>query len=108
MPDLIPSNAVLLYIHRNYFARALLDYPTNPLRSPYAPSFLASYRSATALLKSLKKNFALFPNIYLRHWPTWAHALAASVSTCIVLGVRESFADSRLIGNCGICCDEEP
>ncbi|KAG6902306.1 hypothetical protein C0995_001916 [Termitomyces sp. Mi166 len=34
----------LLYIHRSFFAQAMLDHPTNPLRSPYAPSFLAAYR----------------------------------------------------------------
>ncbi|KLO09688.1 hypothetical protein SCHPADRAFT_833692 [Schizopora paradoxa] len=70
---------VLLYIHRNYFARALLDHPENPLRSPFSPSFLAAYRSATSLLKILRHKFSLFPHVFLRHWPTWAHALAASV-----------------------------
>ncbi|KAG6813503.1 hypothetical protein H0H92_010528 [Tricholoma furcatifolium] len=34
----------LLYIHRSFFAQAMLDHPANPLRSPYAPSFLAAYR----------------------------------------------------------------
>lgn len=74
-------NQVSLYIHRNFFARALLDFPTNPLRSPFAPSFLAAYRSATQLLKTLRENFDAFSYLFIRLWPIWAHALAASVST---------------------------
>ncbi len=73
-------NSVLLYIHRNFFARALLDFPTNPLRSPFAPSFLAAYRSATQLLKTLRENFDAFSYLFIRLWPIWAHALASSVS----------------------------
>ncbi|KZP32860.1 hypothetical protein FIBSPDRAFT_924875 [Athelia psychrophila] len=38
----------LLYIHRSFFAQALLDHPENPLLSVYAPSFLAAYRRWTA------------------------------------------------------------
>lgn len=71
---------VLLYIHRNYFARALSDYPNNPLKSPFSPSFLAAYSSATSLLRVLRHEFATFPHIFLRNWPVWAHALVASVS----------------------------
>ena len=74
------KEVVLLYIHRNFFARALLDSPTNPLRSPFAPSFLAAYRSATQLLKVLRENFDAFSYLFIRLWPIWAHALAASVS----------------------------
>ncbi|KLO09671.1 hypothetical protein SCHPADRAFT_907557 [Schizopora paradoxa] len=70
---------VLLYIHRNYFARALLDNPNNPLKSPFSPSFFAAYSSATALLRVLKQEFIAFPHVFLRNWPVWAHALAASV-----------------------------
>lgn len=31
-------HAVLLFLHRSWFAQALLDHPANPLQSPYAPS----------------------------------------------------------------------
>lgn len=78
---------MLLYIHRNHFARALLECPNNPLRSPYAPSFLASYRNATMLLRVLRRDYAQHPNLYLRNWPVWTRALAASVSLSFFVGL---------------------
>ncbi len=47
----------MIHIHRTFFAQALLDHPTNPLASPYAPSFLAANRCASILLRS-----------FLHHW----------------------------------------
>ncbi len=47
----------MIHIHRTFFAQALLDNPTNPLSSPYAPSFLAANRCASILLRS-----------FLHHW----------------------------------------
>ncbi|KLO09687.1 hypothetical protein SCHPADRAFT_555303 [Schizopora paradoxa] len=70
----------LLYLHRAYFAKALLDSPEDPLRSPYAASFLAAYRSAASVIRTLKRKLCVSPRLVLRHWPTWAHALCSSVS----------------------------
>lgn len=47
----------LLYIHRTFFAQAMLDHPANPLRSPYAPSFLAAYRCASGMIKANLNHF---------------------------------------------------
>jgi hypothetical protein len=80
-PDLF---AAMLYIHRSFFAQALLDFPTNPLRSPYAPSFLAAYRCASATIKTTILNFQMYPALYMRWWPIWSHLLSAAV--CSGLG----------------------
>ncbi|KAI0767708.1 hypothetical protein C8Q74DRAFT_1318239 [Fomes fomentarius] len=72
----------LLYVHRVFFARALHDYPTDPMRSPYAPSFLAGYRSASALLSTVREQFALFPTQIARFWVLWTHAFSA----CVMMG----------------------
>ncbi|KAK0457651.1 uncharacterized protein EV420DRAFT_1546715 [Desarmillaria tabescens] len=44
----------LLYIHRSYFAQAIQGQSRNPLQHMYAPSVLATYRSACRLISSLR------------------------------------------------------
>lgn len=78
--DILCTFPALLYLHRACFAKALLDSPEDPLRSPYVASFLAAYRSAVSILQILKRKYAMDYRLVLRHWPTWAHALCASVS----------------------------
>ena len=63
-----------------FFARALMDHATDPMRSPFAPSFLAGYRSASALISTLREQFALFPTQIARFWVLWTHAFSACVS----------------------------
>ncbi|KAF7970475.1 hypothetical protein HWV62_23891 [Athelia sp. TMB] len=75
----------LLYIHKNYFARALLDHPGNPLLSPHATSFLAAARCASAVIRSLSKYFKRFPDIYSRWWTLWAHLFSASMITGLIV-----------------------
>lgn len=59
-------SVTMLYIHRSFFAQAVLDRPVNPLRSPYAPSFLAAYRCASAIIKSTINHFERFPDLCMR------------------------------------------
>ncbi|KAG6894950.1 hypothetical protein C0992_003792 [Termitomyces sp. T32_za158] len=47
------KETVLMYIHRSFFAQAIIEHPANPLKSAYAPSFLAAYRAASTILKSV-------------------------------------------------------
>jgi len=63
----------LLYIHRSFFAQAMLDHPANPLRSPFAPSFLAAYRCASGVIKSSLNHYARFPELSARWWGVWTH-----------------------------------
>lgn len=85
------SIAVLLYLHRNCFARALVDYPAYPTRSPFGPSFVNAYTSATSLLKNIRDIFEVHPHLALRMWPKWGHAIAASVSYpfCLSLSLTQ-------------------
>jgi len=68
-----------MYLHRSFFAQAIMDHPLNPLKSPYAHSFVASYRAASTILKSVKEQFALFPNSCARFWTMWTFAFTAAV-----------------------------
>lgn len=71
--------AVLLYIHRSFFAQAIIDEPSNPLKSTYAPSFLAAYRASTQILHAIRDQYALFPSACARWWVMWSYAFSASV-----------------------------
>ena len=70
----------MLYIHRTFFAQALLDNPSNPLSSPYAPSFLAANRCASVLVKSFIHHYERCPDLCARFWGIWTHAFSAAVS----------------------------
>ncbi|KAI0658141.1 fungal-specific transcription factor domain-containing protein [Cubamyces menziesii] len=85
MSHFMPTNYVhltLLYVHRCFFAQAIVDCPTDPMRSQYAPSFLAGYRSACTLLGSIREQFTLFPVQIARFWVLWTHAFSA----CVMMG----------------------
>ncbi|KAF8558874.1 hypothetical protein OG21DRAFT_1404117 [Imleria badia] len=69
----------MLYIHRSFFAQAMLDFPSNPLRSPFAPSFLAAYRCASAIIKTTAMNFQKYPELFSRFWTIWNHLLSAAI-----------------------------
>ncbi|KAF9226456.1 hypothetical protein BS17DRAFT_748181 [Gyrodon lividus] len=71
--------STMLYIHRSFFAQAMLDFPSNPLRSPFAPSFLAAYRCASAIIKTTVLNFQKYPELFTRFWTVWSHLMSAAV-----------------------------
>lgn len=75
---------VLLFIHRSFFTKAMLDHPTYPLRSPYAASCLASYRSATFLLKSLRDHYEWFPSLLSRFYGIWTQSLISMVGPTLL------------------------
>ncbi|KAG1778723.1 fungal-specific transcription factor domain-containing protein [Suillus placidus] len=82
MKHYMPRNyrhLTLLYIHRCFFAEAVSNNPTNPMSSPFAPSFLAGYRSACELISGLRTQFDLFPAQIARFWVLWTHAFSSSV-----------------------------
>lgn len=70
---------VLMYIHRSFFAQAIIEHPVNPLKSPYAPSFLAAYRASSTILKSVREQFNVWPNTCARFWTMWTFAFSAAV-----------------------------
>ncbi|TFK21657.1 hypothetical protein FA15DRAFT_672344 [Coprinopsis marcescibilis] len=89
---------VLLYIHRSFFAQAIIDHPKNPLKSPYAPSFLAAYRASSTILKSVQEHFTLWPQSSSRFWTMWTFAFSASVvfGTVVTRGPRSPLAKSAM------------
>lgn len=98
-----------MYIHRGFFAKALLEHPTNPLASPYAHSYLAAYRSALGMLKVIREHYALFPNLLSRFWSLWSHAFSATVSKMLTKSNCMCFLDvcvDILTGYCRIDSDQ--
>ncbi|KII94752.1 hypothetical protein PLICRDRAFT_96595 [Plicaturopsis crispa FD-325 SS-3] len=69
----------MMYLHRSFFAQALLDHPANPLRSQYAPSFLATYRCASAVIKLSIEHYERFPDFCLRWWAIWTHLFSSAI-----------------------------
>lgn len=75
------SQKVLLYLHRNFFARAMLENPDDPLKTAFQPSVLASFRAALYLTTAAR-------TLYEQ-----AHAAvqipflwSAAFTSCVVLG----------------------
>jgi hypothetical protein len=64
-------------VQKLMFFQALVDYPNDPLKSRYAPSFLAGYRAATETISLLKQQYELFPQELARVWVLWTHAFSA-------------------------------
>ncbi|KAH8113139.1 hypothetical protein DFH11DRAFT_1878702 [Phellopilus nigrolimitatus] len=75
----ISKEIALLFIHRNFFACAMLEHPANPLSSPFALSFLSAYSNAIKLLRVMRATFEQNSQVMLRQWPIWAHTLTAAV-----------------------------
>ncbi|KAI0356832.1 hypothetical protein OH77DRAFT_1588729 [Trametes cingulata] len=96
----------LLYVHRCFFAQAIVDNPGDPMRSQYAPSFLAGYRSACALLGSIREQFSLFPVQIARFWVLWTHAFSACVmmGSVVTRGGTSKTAQAAL-GELRLACD---
>ncbi|PFH47639.1 hypothetical protein AMATHDRAFT_77107 [Amanita thiersii Skay4041] len=84
----------LLYLHRSFFAQAMLDHPTNPLLSPFSPSFLTAYRSASLIIKATKEHFDSSPEIGKRIWFLLYHTFSAAiiVGTVVTRSPNSTFA----------------
>ncbi|KAL0949720.1 hypothetical protein HGRIS_009759 [Hohenbuehelia grisea] len=96
----------LLYIHRSFFAQAVLDHPINPLRSPYAPSFLAAYRCASGVIKICTTYFERLPGLCMRWWLVWTHLFSAAiiVGSIVTRAPSSTMAPNAFI-ELGIACD---
>ncbi|KAF7325243.1 Fungal-trans domain-containing protein [Mycena kentingensis (nom. inval.)] len=89
----------LLYIHRCFFAHAIQNHPNDPIKSPYAPSFLAGYRSACDLLSSIRTQFKLFPAEIARFWVLWTHGFSSAImlSSVVTHATRSKVARAALL-----------
>ncbi|KAI6118608.1 fungal-specific transcription factor domain-containing protein [Pisolithus croceorrhizus] len=82
MSRFVMSNAreiLLLYIHQSYFAHAIIDNPIDPLSGPYSQSFRAAYRASLTILRTVKVQYGLYPNLTARLWPMWTSVLSAAI-----------------------------
>ncbi|KAJ2927802.1 hypothetical protein H1R20_g9292, partial [Candolleomyces eurysporus] len=77
---------------------AIIDHPENPLKSAYAPSFLASYRASSTILKLVIEQFNVWPNSSARFWTMWTFAFTAAVvfGTVVTRGPRSPLAKSAM------------
>ncbi|KAH8113174.1 hypothetical protein DFH11DRAFT_1511062 [Phellopilus nigrolimitatus] len=76
------KDMALQFLHRNFFARALLENPANPMQSAFAPSFIAAFNSAYSLLHVIREHFDVISHVMLRYWSAWTHSLTA----CVIIG----------------------
>ncbi|KAF4603107.1 hypothetical protein EYR38_003512 [Pleurotus pulmonarius] len=102
MQHFMPINyreLTLLYVHRCFFAHAVSSHPSDPLKSPYAPSFLAGYRSACELISGLAMQFSMFPAQIARFWVLWTHAFSSSVmlSSVVIHCTKNKVAAAAII-----------
>ncbi|KAH8825484.1 hypothetical protein DL96DRAFT_1681733 [Flagelloscypha sp. PMI_526] len=91
----VGRSVVLLSVHRTHLTKALQDPSGNPLKSRYAPSFLASYRAASWVVKSFHAGQRQFPILFTRFYHPWTSVLTA----VMVLGSIAIHAPSSLIGS---------
>ncbi|KIY43676.1 hypothetical protein FISHEDRAFT_9564, partial [Fistulina hepatica ATCC 64428] len=69
----------MLYLHRAYFAQAVLDYPHNPLLSPFALSFQTAYRCASILIRAAAHHLDRCTAIAARVWFLVSHTFSAAI-----------------------------
>lgn len=70
----------LLYIHRTSFAQAIRAEPADPLNHKFGPSVLATYRSATTLISTLRSLYAVHQNMASEQWFFWSGVFSSCVS----------------------------
>lgn len=71
--------AVLMALHRGFFAQALVANPTNPLNSPYKHSFIMAYKCACRILETTAEQFGRQPQLLSRIWMIWSLGFASAV-----------------------------
>ncbi|KAJ3920395.1 hypothetical protein F5877DRAFT_38236 [Lentinula edodes] len=77
---------VIIHIHRAFFAQVLLQSPSDPLNSIYAPSFLAAYRTSSMMVHLNVKHFYKYSEILSRYWEIWT-GLHIYICQQIILGL---------------------
>lgn len=69
----------LMFLHRGFFAQAMGDFPSDPLRSPVGRSFMVAYQCACALIAVTINTFKLQPVLCSRMWRIWSHTFSSAV-----------------------------
>ncbi|KAI9571978.1 fungal-specific transcription factor domain-containing protein [Boletus coccyginus] len=89
---------LLLHIHRSFFAQAIIESPVNPLKSQYAPSFLATYRASSTILQIIGAQYTNCPQLCARFWTIWTCAFSAAIvfGTIVTRGPRSPLASNAI------------
>ncbi|TFK24536.1 hypothetical protein FA15DRAFT_704519 [Coprinopsis marcescibilis] len=84
----------MIYLHRSFFAQAVLDHPANPLLSSFAPSFLTAYRCASIVIKASVHQFDRCASMAKRIWFLLYHTFSAAVivGTIVTRSPKSSMA----------------
>lgn len=92
------KETLLLYIHRSFFAMAIIDNPVNPLKSVYAPSFLAAYRASQTILRTIQQAFDECSSLCARFWTVWTFAFSAAIvfGTIVTRGPQSPLASNAM------------
>ncbi|KAG1737479.1 uncharacterized protein EDB91DRAFT_1055029 [Suillus paluster] len=69
----------LMFLHRGFFAQAMADFPSDPLRSPLGRSFMVAYQCASLIITLTIDQLALQPVLSSRVWRIWSFAFSAAV-----------------------------
>jgi hypothetical protein len=91
--------AVLIHLHRVYFARALRDDPANPGSSVYARSFHATVRAVREVMDWLFSMYNTNPDFAICFAYEWTTGLTAAVR--LLLALASSLNLTGIIG--GLC-----
>ncbi|TFK48372.1 hypothetical protein OE88DRAFT_518683 [Heliocybe sulcata] len=88
----------LLYIHRSFFAQAIIDHPEDPLKSRYAQSFIAAYNASSVILNTISDQYEVCPDLVARFWIIWTYAFSAAVvfGTVVTRGPQSALASSAM------------
>ncbi len=80
------SLAVLLFLHRAFFAQALVENPMDPLSGRLGPSAAAAYHSSVIVIQDTEHQFMKKPILCARIWQIWTFAFTAAVSSflCVI------------------------
>ncbi|KAK1233165.1 hypothetical protein PQX77_003700 [Marasmius sp. AFHP31] len=79
LPAHCRATTASMYIHRSFFVKAIMDYPYDPMSSPYASSFLATFRDASTIIDLDVRAFFQDPSWLGRCWGVFGTLLAAGV-----------------------------
>ncbi|KZT27270.1 hypothetical protein NEOLEDRAFT_1089468 [Neolentinus lepideus HHB14362 ss-1] len=75
---------VQMYIHRPFFAKAFLDYPADPMHSPYGVSVRTTYAVAQKFFDTLKALLQGRPILCQRFFFLWLQAFSAAIAVGFV------------------------
>ena len=68
-----------LFVHRSFYVSSLMDYPHNPMLSPYHKSLAVTLCCCSFLIRSFATYFEPWIEVFSRFWPKFTHIFGAAV-----------------------------